>query len=95
MILSYIVITAVSAVIYALSLLLSCFVASNKLCRDGAHHLANTLSRNPPLEELVLSHNRIADEGLVHISSVLATSNINLHRYPRVCVCVCIYTASY
>lgn len=53
---------------------------SNEYSRDGAHHLATLLRLNPPLRELVLSYNRIEDEGLVWISQAIADNNYNLEK---------------
>ena len=53
---------------------------SNKLSRDGARHLSVLLQVNTPLSQLNISNNRIEDEGLLHISQALATTNTNLKR---------------
>lgn len=39
---------------------------------DGARHLAQALQRNPALEAIDLSSNRIEDEGAVHLSEAVA-----------------------
>ena len=49
-------------------------LCSNSLSRDGAHHLAVLLKTNPPLSSLNLAHNRIEDDGLIHISDALITN---------------------
>ncbi len=61
-------------------LLYLCFTCSNEFSRDGAHHLSVLLRMNPPLKELVLSFNRIEDEGLVWISQAIADNNSNLEK---------------
>ena len=53
---------------------------SNKFSRDGAHHLAGLLHLNPPMKELVLSFNRIEDEGLMWISQAITADNFNLEK---------------
>lgn len=54
---------------------------SNKLSRDGAHHLSVLLCVNTPLTHLDISNNRIEDEGLVYLCQALATTNTNLKWY--------------
>ena len=54
------------------------FYDSNSLSRDGARHLSVLLQHNTPLTHLDISNNRIEDEGLVHISNVLANANRQL-----------------
>lgn len=46
---------------------------SNGLSCDGAFHLAEVLRRNPTLDVMDLSFNRIQDEGAVHLSAALSS----------------------
>lgn len=56
-------------------LLLAC---SNRVTRDGAHHLAEVLKQSKTLEIIDLSSNRIEDEGAVHLSEAMATHGCSL-----------------
>lgn len=51
---------------------LSFIVCSNRVTRDGARHLVELLKKNPTLEVIDLSSNRIEDEGAVYLSEAVA-----------------------
>lgn len=56
----------------------SLFFCSNSLSCDGAFHLAELLRRNPTLDVIDLSFNRIQDEGAVHLSAALSSPGCGL-----------------
>lgn len=54
------------------------WLCSNSLSCDGALHLAEVLRRNPTLEVIDLSFNRIQDDGAVHLSRALSSPDCGL-----------------
>ncbi len=53
-------------------------VCSNHVTRDGAWHLTEVLKKNPSLEIIHLSSNRIEDEGAVYLSEAIAWPGCSL-----------------
>lgn len=54
-----------------------CFHSNSVSC-DGAYHLAELLRRNPTLDVLDLSFNRVQDDGAVHLSGALSSPRCGL-----------------
>lgn len=54
-----------------------CFHSNSVSC-DGACHLAELLRRNPTLDVLDLSFNRVQDDGAVHLSGALSLPGCGL-----------------
>lgn len=54
------------------------YFCSNGVSCSGAFHLAEVLKRNPTLDIVDLSFNRLEDEGAVYLSKVLSSAGCGL-----------------